>query len=207
MDDSLAVPEWLSVSRETLKRLEKLCQLVVKWNPTVNLISKSTTTDIWQRHLLDSAQLYTVWPAGAQQWLDIGSGAGFPGLVVSILAAEHKPDLVVTLVESDRRKAVFLKEAARFLELPAVVVCQRIENIEPFNADVISARALTSLNGLCQYAQKHLNPKGQAIFLKGASAVAEIEEASKSWRFSIEVEASKTDPSASLILLKDIKGA
>lgn len=207
MDDLSSVPEWLSVSRETLEKLDIFCRLVVKWNPAVNLVSKSTIPNIWQRHMLDSAQLFTLSPVDACQWLDIGSGAGFPGVVVSILSVELKQDLKVTLVEADRRKAVFLAEAIRILDLPAVVICQRAETLKPQDADIVSARAVTSLDGLCHHAHKHLKRKGLAIFPKGVAAAAEIEEARNNWRFTIDIKSSKTDPSASILLLKDITSA
>lgn len=207
MNQSLNVPEWLSVSRETEARLWALCHLVSKWNPTVNLVSKSSVTDIWQRHLLDSAQLFSLAPDEARHWLDIGSGAGFPGIVIAILAAERRPELLVSLVESDRRKAVFLAQAVRTLNVSAVVFCQRVESIAPMNADVVSARALASLDGLCRYAKMHLDPDGMAIFPKGANAALEIDSARRNWHFLMQTIPSKTDSAASILLLKGITNA
>ncbi len=198
------IPGWMDVSRETESRLEALCDIVKKWTPTVNLVSKSTISNIWQRHIIDSAQVFYFAPPDARQWLDLGSGAGFPGLVIAILAAEQRKGLQVCLVESDQRKAVFLNEAARALNIPVTVICHRIETIAPRGADVVSARALTALDGLCSYAKMHLNTGGVAIFPKGANVEAEIETARKQWQFSLEVKASRTDPAASILLLRNV---
>lgn len=205
MSEDPKIPDWFPVvSRETAARLEGLCALVVKWNPAINLVAKSTVTQIWHRHLLDSAQLAEFVPDEAKIWVDLGSGAGFPGLVVAILSAEHRPNLLVSLVESDQRKAVFLAEVVRILGLNANIICKRAEILPPMSADVLSARALTSLGGLCGYASKHLAPGGTAIFPKGAAAADEIAEARKSWHFSLATAKSRTDTVGSILLLKDV---
>ena len=123
---------------------------------------------------MDSAQLFALRPQAARSWLDLGSGAGFPGLVMAILADQHQPDLAVTLVESDRRKAVFLGEATRKLGLSSKIICERIEDVTPQNADVVSARALSSLSNLCAHVARHANANGMGLFPKGANAAAEI---------------------------------
>lgn len=201
------VPDWLNVSRETEQKLRGLCDLVKKWNPAVNLVAKSTVTDLWQRHVLDSAQIYAFCPQDARSWLDLGSGAGFPGLVVTILADHDRPELAVTLVESDRRKAVFLSEAARTLNLRAKVICDRVELIPPQSSDVVSARALASLTVLCGYSERHLKPDGLGLFPKGASAADEIAEARRHWQFGVESHGSRTDTSASILALKEVRHA
>lgn len=207
MLDAWKTPEWLGVSRETERALAAFCQLVIKWNPAVNLISKSTVNDVWYRHLLDSAQLFSLADTDAKSWVDLGSGAGFPGLIIAILAAEHRPDLTVFLVESDRRKAVFLSQAVRQLGLSAQIICERIEKLSPMNAEILSARALASLDVLCGYARQHLIKGGAAIFPKGAAFANEIDDARQRWSFSVSVTPSKTDPVASILVLKDIKNA
>ena len=201
------LPAWLNVSRETVNGLVALCKVIEKWTPTVNLIAKSTIREIWHRHVLDSAQLFSFAPAEARSWLDLGSGAGFPGLVIAILAKEQRPDLKVILIEADKRKAVFLAEAARVIGVSVSIINTRIEAAPPQKADVVSARALTSLNGLCAYADKHLNPYGIAVFPKGLNANAEIDAACRNWRFVINVHTSKTDPAAAILLLRNIKDA
>lgn len=202
-----SVPNWLDVSRETELRLRMLCEIVKKWTPAVNLIAKSTVNDIWDRHVLDSAQLFLYAPQDARRWLDLGSGAGFPGLVIAALSKQLRPDLTITLVESDKRKSVFLAEAARTIDVSVTIVCARAETVSPVAADVVSARALTSLDGLCQLAAAHLKPAGLAIFPKGANSAAEIEAARKNWTFSLTSHPSKTDPAASILLLTNIQSA
>ena len=201
------MPDWLNVSRETEEKMRGLCDLVKKWNPAVNLVAKSTIADLWQRHLLDSAQLYTYCPQDVRSWLDLGSGAGFPGLVIAILAEKQRPEMTVTLVESDRRKAVFLTEAARTLNLRAKVICERVESVQPQAANVVSARALASLTALCEHAARHLGPDGLCLFPKGAAAAVEIAEARRVWHFKVETHGSRTDTNASILALKEIRHA
>ena len=207
IDANQNMPDWLNVSRETESRLLAYCEIVKKWTPAVNLIAKSTIPDLWRRHILDSAQLFLFLPPHANHWLDLGSGAGFPGLVIAILAKEYRPALVITLVESDRRKAVFLAEAARAVGVSVTIENARAEVLASKAADVISARALTSLDRLCFYAKTHLKAGGVAIFPKGLNAAIEIDAALLKWQFSLEIQASKTDPSASVLLLRDIQDA
>lgn len=199
------VPDWLDVSRETFERLSALCALVVRWTPAINLVAKSTAAQIWDRHLLDSAQIFSLLPRNAGHWADLGSGGGFPGLVVSVLAAEAAPNLKVTLVESDRRKSVFLSEAARTLGLKVQILTQRIDEVPALSADVISARALASLDVLCGFANRHLAPDGTAIFLKGVNHAEEIAEARKHWTFDAEIHQSKTDATAVVLEMKAIR--
>ena len=207
MTGDVGVPDWLNVSRETLQKLHGLCDLVRRWNPAINLVSKSSVPDLWNRHLLDSAQLFAFCPPQAKRWLDLGSGAGFPGLVMAIMAQESRPEIFVTLVESDRRKTVFLNEAIRILELPAKAICQRIEDVSAQSADVISARALASLSALCGHAHRHLGEGGVGLFPKGANAAAEIAEAQSLWRFDHRSYPSRTDADAAILVLKDVRNA
>jgi 16S rRNA (guanine527-N7)-methyltransferase len=203
-DDSRdAVLSELSVSRETEARLQEFIGLLEKWNSAINLVSKTTMNQAWQRHILDSAQVFDHGKT-AERWLDIGSGGGFPGLVVAILAKEKAPEMLVTLVESDQRKAIFLRAACQALGLRTSVLANRAEAIAPQAADVISARALAPLPQLCAFAKRHLAPDGTAIFLKGKSFAAEIAEARKNWNFALESHPSITDPSAVVLVLKGI---
>ncbi len=202
-----SLPDWMNVSRETHEKLMQFCRLVDRWNPTINLVAKSTIPHLWHRHVLDSAQLFEFLPENATHWLDLGSGAGFPGLVVAILASEGATELRVTLVESDRRKAVFLSEVIRNLSLTTRVICQRIEGLPRQNADVLSARALAPLPVLCGFADAHLNGAGTAVFPKGSNSAAEIVSAQEKWKFSLSQRVSRTDPDASVLVLKDIRNA
>jgi 16S rRNA (guanine527-N7)-methyltransferase len=203
-DDSRdAVVSSLSVSRETEARLQGLVGLLEKWNVAINLVSKATLDQIWQRHILDSAQVFDHGIA-ARRWLDLGSGGGFPGLVVAILAAEKAPEMQVTLVEADQRKATFLRAVGQSLGLSTTVLSDRVEAIAPQVADVVSARALAPLSQLCAFARPHLVPEGAAIFLKGKTFAAEVADARKNWNFALESHPSITDPSAVVLVLKGI---
>ncbi len=136
-----------ATSDTTRTRLETLVALVRKWNPTINLVAPSTLENAWDRHIADSACLVDLVPP-PQRWADLGSGAGFPGLVVAILLAERSPATRVTLVESDGRKAAFLHTAARTLDVSIDVRNARIEALAPLDAQVVSARALAPLDRL-----------------------------------------------------------
>lgn len=194
----------LAVSRETIGRLRALEALLNKWNPAINLVAKSTLPQAWQRHILDSAQLYAIAPRTVDHWVDLGSGGGFPGLVIAALSAELDPNRRVTLVEVDQRKATFLREAARQLSLDTAVLSERVEKVAPLAADVLSARALAALPLLCDFATRHLSPDGLALFPKGASYQDELADAARVWRFDVTVHQSDTDPSAVVLEMKAI---
>lgn len=194
----------LAVSRETIGRLRALETLLNKWNPAINLVAKSTLPQAWQRHILDSAQLYAIAPRTVDHWVDLGSGGGFPGLVIAALSAELDPNRRVTLVEVDQRKATFLREAARQLSLDTAVLSERVEKVAPLAADVLSARALAALPLLCDFATRHLSPDGLALFPKGASYQDELADAARVWRFDVTVHQSDTDPSAVVLEMKAI---
>lgn len=194
-----------NVSRETLGRLEKYEVLLRKWNPTINLVSRSTLDQVWQRHFVDSAQIFDLADSNANHWADLGAGGGFPGLIVAILAADRKRALDVTLVESDQRKAAFLMTAAREIGVTTRTVVDRIEMIPPLHADILSARALAPLDKLLEFAERHLRPGGQALFPKGASYADEVRQALEKWRFSYEAIPSVTDDSAVILSIRDIE--
>ena len=194
----------LSVSRETLAKLRLLVDLVLKWTRHINLVSVNSINDIWERHVLDSSQLFNHLPTGAKTWIDLGSGGGFPGLVVGIIAQELSPELKVILVESDQRKAAFLRAAIRELRLDVGVLTSRIEKIEPLAADVISARALGSLSTLLGYMNRHQNATGMGLFPKGRAVTPEIAAARLNWRFDLTAHASMTDPSAQILQIENV---
>ena len=197
----------LDVSRETLDRLASFERIVAKWNPKINLIAKSTAFDIWVRHILDSVQVYGLAPEGTGHWVDFGSGGGFPGLVVACMAVEKAPQMRVTLVESDHRKGAFLRAASLELGLKTEIFTQRIEEIPSLVADVVSARALASLDVLCGFAHRHLKTNGTAIFPKGKTADQELELARRNWNFRLTRVQSETDESACLLKLEDLTHA
>lgn len=202
-----AISAALHVSRETMARLDRYAQLLEKWNPVINLVSKASLADLWTRHFLDSAQLFALRPDGARTWADLGSGGGFPGLVVAVLAAEAAPDLQVTLVESDSRKAAFLATAARELELTVTIKAERIEKLAPLRADVVSARALAPLVDLLGFAARHLAADGRALFLKGATFPQEHAAALARWSYNAQTYPSKTDAAGVVLSIGDIAHA
>jgi 16S rRNA (guanine527-N7)-methyltransferase len=187
------------VSRETLARLETHVTLLRRWNPRINLVAGSTLADVWTRHVADSAQLFALRPPEARLWLDLGSGAGFPGLVIAALAAEAAPDITVRLVESDQRKAAFLATVAREARLAAEVVAERWQRLAPQGADVVSARALAPLGELLAALEKHRRPGGLGLFPKGGTVHKEIAEASVRWRFEHKLTPSRTEPRAAIL--------
>lgn len=193
-----------SVSRETFDNLQAYSDLVKKWNPVINLVSKASIDHLWDRHIRDCIQVY---PHASERgdWVDIGSGGGFPGLIVAILARERNPDRRVTMIESDVRKSTFLRNVIRELDLPASVIIGRIEQTPPVQANVLSARALADLTQLLHFAQHHLAPGGQALFFKGETWEKEVETARKSWSFDLIAHKSETNTNSAILEVKDIQ--
>ena len=163
------VRELLNVSRETIEKFRSYLTLLEKWQRRINLVSHSTLGDAWQRHILDSGQLAAHYPPQTSHILDVGSGAGFPGLVLAIMGG-----VTVDLVESDQRKAVFLSTVIRELGLPAKVHNQRIEIMPNLNPDVITARALAPVPKLLNLIKTQISPECICLFLKGASVEDEL---------------------------------
>lgn len=195
--------EQLNVSRETFERLQHFEAVIRKWNPSINLISKNSMAELWERHIVDSVQVFrAAEPKG--HWVDLGSGGGFPGLIIAILAHEECPDLQVTLVESDQRKSAFLRNAARECGVKCTVISKRIEQSEPQNADILSARALADLSVLFDFAERHLKPVGTALFPKGVTWKKELEQARKKWSFDVEAITSHTEPDAAILKIKGV---
>jgi 16S rRNA (guanine527-N7)-methyltransferase len=192
-------PDWLNVSRETGERLIAFKDEVLRWNNSINLVSKQSVSNLWERHILDSAQIYPHVHSD-KPLLDLGSGGGFPGIVLAIMGAQQ-----VTLVEADQRKAAFLREASRLLSLNVGVIAKRIESMEPQNAQTITARALSPLSQLLRHAHLHLHKSGTAIFPKGRNAAAEIKEAQKLWRFEHTQITSYIDPESQILVIKNIE--
>ena len=163
------IGELLNVSRETIDKFQAYLTLLEKWQRRINLVSKSTLADKWRRHILDSGQLAAYYPPQTRQILDIGSGAGFPGLVLAVMGG-----VTVDLVESDQRKAVFLSTVIRELRLPAKVHNQRIETMPNLRPDVITARALAPVPKLLNLIKTQMSPECVCLFLKGASVEDEL---------------------------------
>ena len=189
----------LDVSRETLARLEVYAALLVKWQKAINLVAPASLAHLWHRHILDSGQLVRWGPLDAL-WLDLGSGAGFPGLVLAIMGVRE-----VRLVESDARKCAFLREAARITSAPAQIIHARIAEVPPFAVDVVTARALAPLAKLLGFAAPFLAPQSVALFPKGQDVAAELTEAHRSWRMRVERHPSLTDERASILRLSEVE--
>jgi 16S rRNA (guanine527-N7)-methyltransferase len=190
----------LGVSRETLDRLETYLALLKRWQRAINLVGASTLADPWRRHILDSGQLWRFWPPGARVLADLGSGAGLPGLVLAIMGAP-----VAHLIESDRRKASFLREAARACGAVVTVHAARIEDVPPLAADVITARALAPLPELLALAEPHLQPRTTCLFLKGRQTETELTLARESWTMSAEREPSLSDPDSQALIISEVR--
>lgn len=191
------------VSRETSERLEGFEALIRRWNPRINLVSAASMNALRERHICDSIQVFRcIAPSGL--WVDIGTGGGFPGLICAILAVEEAPDLRFVLVESDKRKASFLRVATQELGLNCEILAKRAEAVAPLGADILSARALAPLSRLLGLAGRHLAPGGTALFPKGKTWRDEVAEAQCTQTFRYEAIPSVTDQDA--VILK-IDGA
>jgi 16S rRNA (guanine527-N7)-methyltransferase len=205
LDGPEALDGIVAVSRETRVRLGTYVALVAKWQKSQNLVAPTTLPHIWHRHVADSAQAQALLPQ-ARRWVDLGSGAGFPGLVTAILLAETA-GAAVHLVESNKGKAAFLRTVARETGAPAIVHDQRIEEfvggfVEP--VDAVSARALASLDRLCAWAAPLVARGAVAVFHKGQDFGAELKEATLSWALDLIEHQSKTDPTGRLIEIRKI---
>ncbi|MGH6921912.1 MAG: 16S rRNA (guanine(527)-N(7))-methyltransferase RsmG [Geminicoccaceae bacterium] len=188
----------IDVSRETLDRLGRYLELLQRWQAAINLVGASTLADPWRRHILDCAQIAPHVPRSARTVLDLGSGAGLPGLVLALLGVPG-----VQLVESDRRKAQFLREAARVTAAPVVVHASRSEQLE-LPADVVTARALAPLPRLLELASRFLAPHSLCLFLKGETALDELTEARQSWHMLAHTFPSRSGPSGVLLKLQGV---
>lgn len=195
----------MTVSRETEGKLQAFMELLKKWTPKINLIAPNSVEDAWSRHFLDSAQTFKHRNTDEGLWVDFGSGGGFPGLVCAVLAETRCADLQFRMIESDARKGVFLRTVIRELELAnASVLVQRVERVDPLGADVVSARALASVNDLLPMTKLHLKPSGQALFLKGEKWEKEVADARESWNFSMRPHKSETNTMAAILEIGDI---
>lgn len=187
----------MNVSRETQERLDIYLELLRKWSPKINLVSQESLKDAGKRHFDDSLQLASLCLQDVKSWIDLGSGGGFPGAVVAIALEDQGIDF--TLIESDQRKATFLRTVSRETNTPFTVIAERIENVPPMKSDVISARALAPLDELLGFAEQHLAPTGVAFFMKGGSWRTEVDVAQKKWRFTCEAHTSVTHPDAAIL--------
>ena len=194
------------VSRETAARLDRFVELLLEWQQRINLIAPSTEPILWTRHIADSLQLVALAPE-ARIWVDLGSGGGFPGLVIACALAETL-GARVHLVESIQKKAHFLSEAARTIAAPVEVHAERISDFvkhAPGHIDVVTARALAPLNELLEQAYPLLKTGAQGLFLKGQDVDAELTEASKCWTIQADLVPSRTNPRSRIVLVNRVR--
>tara|TARA_R110001599_G_scaffold67962_1_gene191580 strand:+ start:365 stop:994 length:630 start_codon:yes stop_codon:yes gene_type:complete len=189
----------VNVSRETLDRLLIYAELLQKWQKAINLIGKSTLPDLWRRHMLDSAQLLSHTTRSSGIWLDLGSGAGFPPLVIGICS-----NFEVHAVESDQRKCLFMQNVSRETSAGVTVHNRRIEEMEPFTADIISARALAPLEKLLTLAAPFVRKDTELFFLKGQDVDEELTIASKCWNMEVEKLRSLTSEDGCILKISKL---
>ena len=188
------------VSRETLARFKAYADLLADWNARHNLVAKSTLPDLWHRHFWDSAQLAPHIPVQARSLADLGSGAGFPGLVLALL----RPNLTVTLHEATTKKCAFLQAVADRVGAKISIRNSRLEDLLPQAFDVVTARALAPLPQLLQYAYPFTDPNSVCLFLKGQNVGAELTEAHKYWSMEASQVPSQTEPSAAIVTVRKL---
>ena len=192
--------EDLGVSRETAEKLQAYLALLIRWNARINLVADASPETLWQRHVVDSLQMFALLPETEGPLVDLGSGAGFPGLVLATASGRE-----THLVESDKRKCAFLQEVARLLALSKVVVHPlRIDAAVLPPAMVLTARALAPLPQLLRYADRILAPNGIALFPKGRTAAQELTAAAADWTMHVERFPSVTDPDSTILRLSEI---
>ncbi len=183
-----------------MEKLKRYVALLAQWQDKMNLVGQSTMADVWRRHVLDSAQLVPLIEKTEGAIADIGSGAGFPGLVVSIMTNRR-----VFLIESVSKKCAFLMEAARETKAPATMVNRRVENVTDLKFLVVMARAVAPLASLIELSLTILEPAGSCFFLKGQGVSGELTEALKRWNMNVTRIPSVTDPSGTVLKLEGIK--
>jgi len=196
----------MPVSRETIERLDPFVALLLKWQSKLNLIAASTLPQLWTRHIADSLQLLPLAP-DARVWVDLGSGGGFPGIPIACALADQA-GAMVHLVESNGKKAAFLREAVRTLALPAKVHQERAEKFgESYGETVhaVTARALAPLKTLCDQAFPFIARGALGLFPKGQDVAAELTEAAKYWRLEASTVPSLTNPDAAIVLVRRLE--
>lgn len=190
------------VSRETLARIKAYLGLLQDWNARHNLVSAGSLTDVWRRHIWDSAQIAPLIPESSTSLVDLGSGAGFPGLVLAIMF-RARPGFRTVLYEATRKKCEFLEAAAKAADVPVDVRHARIEDAAAESFAAVTARACAPLTKLLGYAARFQGPRTTNLFLKGQSVEAELTEAHKSWRMSPVRHQSQTDPSGTILEIRE----
>ena len=190
--------QFYPVPHETFEKLSAYVDLLLKWNSKINLISKNTVDEVWIRHILDSAQIIKYIEDKSYRVLDVGSGAGLPGIILSILGVEN-----ITLVDSDQRKCSFLLEAARLLNLKLKVINDRVENICDKEFDVVTARGFASIDKVLNEVSSIKSNK--ILLLKGKNYNTEIQEALQRWKFEYITYPSITDFSSHILDITNVR--
>ena len=198
------VIESLNVSRETIDSLSEYEALLFKWNQKINLVSTNTLADLWVRHFLDSGQIVNHVDASGKKWVDMGAGAGFPGLVVALLLRDKGIDCDIILVEKNTKKVFFLNEVIRKLNLNVKVVNNNVDTIEPLNADILTARAFSELKKLIELSVRHRKERGVCLFLKGENYRLELDKTLTYRFFDYDVFDSLSNSSGKIIRVKKI---
>lgn len=201
----ITLEEKYNVSRETIDRLKSYEASLVEWQQRFNLVSNSSLPVAWERHFLDSLQLLKLLPKGAKTLLDVGSGAGFPGMVLAIAGMDRTPYLNVTLVESIKKKTLYLKEVANITGVKVNVVNDRIEKIENKKYDVITSRALASLDMLLDYIYHFCHANTVCIFPKGKSYKEELKKAEKRYEFDLRLIPSEQSDEGMILVLTNVR--
>lgn len=196
-----------NVSRETFDKLKHYQSMLIEWQSKFNLVSSSTLDDAWNRHFLDSVQLFQYIPNQAKVLYDFGSGAGFPGMVLAIMANEKMPDLQVSLIESTTKKTLYLNAVKSETNTNVTILNDRIENLQLPKADVITSRAMASLTELLGYAYKFCKKESVCIFPKGKKYAEELSEAHKRWKFKCQIVASTQSDEGKILIITNLSKA
>lgn len=193
-----------NVSRETIIRLDIYRTLLTKWQKKFNLVSNDTMSQLWGRHFEDSLQVLKYITHDPQSIIDLGSGAGFPGMVLAIALLDKAQ---VTLIESDANKCTFLENVSRETNAPVEIINKRIEEVKNIKGEVITSRALASLTQLLEYSSRLVGRDSIMLFHKGKKTKEEIDEAQKKWNFELEIFPSLTDSTGNILMIKNLRGS
>ncbi len=205
--DVSGAPGFERVSRETFDRIDAFLDFALAVNRRLNLFAATDKDAALRRHVFDSLQLLDLAPASARRWVDLGTGGGFPGLVIGLAAESDWPETKVMLVESDRRKAAFLAEAGARFAPRTSVFSERAESLTPLEGDVVSARALAPLDALLGLVRRHLGLGGVALLPKGRHYEGEVTKARRLWRFDLSVHESRSDREGRVLEVRSVEGA
>lgn len=201
-----AFAEAFDVPRETMERLDVYVGLLQKWSGAINLLGPTEADYLWERHISDCGQLIAHVPENAATWLDLGSGAGLPGLVMAILCSSRAGAITFDLLDADKRKGAFLREAGRQTATAINVIAERTEDVSPRAYDVVSARAFAPLRRLLRHAAPFVSDRTTLLLHKGRNVRAELEDASEEWEVDAEILPSLTDQEGAILRISRFVG-